>query len=280
GTALTEKHLELVTKAGAKELVFVFDGDAAGMRAAQRASEIAASQGVPARVLVPPGGEDPDETVLRVGVQGFREMLGAAQPSMEFLLDRALGQLPKGAPIEVRVRAVDAVKGIVQAAPSPLARDLYVEKVAEKIGAPAEAIRRALAGKPAAQPAAKPHVGSADAEKPLSHSVLKAELVILAAVVRHPELATELAHSGAVGEFVQPALHAAADAVCSGQDAQGAIRAVEPDSLRQRLFDAVSEMEQAGDQTDAKRLTSLVRKHAQSLALERKQRSSPRVPRA
>jgi DNA primase len=280
GTALTDKHLELVTKAGAKELVFVFDGDAAGMRAAQRASEIAASQGVPARVLVPPGGEDPDETVLRVGVQGFREMLGAAQPSLEFLLDRALGQLPKGAPIEVRVRAVDAVKGIVQAAPSPLARDLYVEKVAEKIGAPAEAIRRALAGKPAAQPAAKPHVGSAEAEKPLSHSVLKAELVILAAVVRHPELATELAHSGAVGEFVQPALRAAADAVCSGQDAQGAIRAVEPDSLRQRLFDAVSEMEQAGDQTDAKRLSSLVRKHAQTVALERKQRASPRVPRA
>ena len=105
-------------------------------------------------------------------------------------------------------------------------------------------------------------------------------MVILAAVLRHPELAQELAHSGAVGEFAHPSLREAADAVCSGQDAQGAIRAVEPDSLRQRLLDAVTEMEQAGDQTDAKRLTSLVRKHAQSLALERKQRSSPRVPRA
>src|SRR5438270_4908501 len=147
GTALTEKQLELVTKAGAKELVFVFDGDAAGMRAAQRASEIAAAHGAPARVLVPPGGEDPDETVLRVGVQGFREMLAAAQPSLEFLLDRALGAVPKGAPIEVRVRAVESVKGIVAAAPSPLARDLYVEKVAEKLGAPVDAIARALAGK-------------------------------------------------------------------------------------------------------------------------------------
>src|SRR3954465_9819109 len=183
GTALTDKHLELVTKAGARELVFVFDGDAAGMRAAQRASEIAAAQGVPARVLVPPGGEDPDETVLRVGVQGFREMLGSAQPSLEFLLDRALGQLPKGAPIEVRVRAVDAVKGIVQAAPSPLARDLYVEKVAEKIGAAPDAIRPPLAGKPAARPAVRPQVRSAEPEKPLPLSVLKAELVILAAVV-------------------------------------------------------------------------------------------------
>src|SRR5205807_430789 len=151
GTALTDKHLELVSKAGAKELVFVFDGDAAGLRAAQRASEIAAAAGVTARVMVPPGGEDPDETVLRVGVQGFRELLAAAQPSLEFLLDRALGQLPKGAPVEARVRAVDAVKGIVHAAPSQLARDLYVDKVAEKIGASAETVKRALAGKSEAQ---------------------------------------------------------------------------------------------------------------------------------
>jgi len=280
GTALTDKHLELVTKAGARELVFVFDGDAAGMRAAQRASEIAAAQGAPARVLVPPGGEDPDETVLRVGVRGFREMLASAQPSLEFLLDRALGQLPAGAPIEARVRAVDAVKGIVQAAPSPLARDLYVEKVAEKVGAPVDAIARALAGKAVIVSAPKTAAPKqAEPGKPLPHSVLKAELVILAAVVRNPGLAPDLAHSGAVGEFVHPALRDAADAVCSGADPRIALRAVEPDSLRQRLLDAVGEMEQAGDHTDAKRLSNLVRKHAQTVALERKQRASPRVPR-
>src|SRR5205823_1014260 len=84
--------------------VFVFDGDAAGLRAAQRASEIAAASGVTARVMVPPGGEDPDETVLRAGVQGFRDLLAAAQPSLEFLLDRALGQLPKGAPVDALVK--------------------------------------------------------------------------------------------------------------------------------------------------------------------------------
>jgi DNA primase len=281
GTALTDKHLELVTKAGAKELVFVFDGDAAGMRAAHRASEIAAGQGVTARVLVPPGGEDPDETVLRVGVQGFREMLAAAQPSLEFLLDRALGTLPKGAPVEARVRAVDSVKGIVQAAPSPLARDLYVEKVAERVGAPAEAVRRALAGKPPSVPPAPKRApgASAQAERPLPPSVLKAEVVILAAVMRRPELSRPLAASGAVGDFVHPSLRDAADALCSGLNPETALRQVEPDSLRERLLDAVAEMEQAGDQTDAKRLSSLVRKHAQTVALERKQRTSPRVPR-
>ena len=280
GTALTEKHLELVKKAGAKELVFVFDGDAAGLRAAQRASEIAAAQAVAARVLVPPGGEDPDETVLRVGIQGFRDLLAAAQPSLEFLLDRALGRLPKGAPVESRVRAVDAVRGIVQAAPSSLARDLYVEKVAEMVGAPPDSIRRALAGKAPLSPTKAAPARAAESVKPLPLSVLKAELVILAALVRNPTLAPELAHSGGVGDFVHPSLREAADAVCSGHDAQTAIRAVEPDSLRQRVLDALAEMEQAGDHTDAKRLSSLLKKHAQTVALERKQRASPRVPRA
>jgi DNA primase len=276
GTALTEKHLELVTKAGAKELVFVFDGDTAGIRAAQRASEIAAASGVTARVLVPPDGEDPDETVLRVGVQGFREMLASAQPSLEFLLDRALSALPKGAPVEARVRAVNAVKGIVQAAPSALARDLYVEKVAEKIGASADTIRRALAGQaPRGQaPASKPQPAKPSA--PISLAVVQSELVIVAILLRNPKLAPVLAQSGAVSEFVHARLRDAADAVCSGSDAQDALRAVEPDALRQRLLDAVSDMEQAGDPSDAKRLLQLIKKHAQTVALERKKPGPPR----
>ena len=277
GTALTAKHLELVTKAGAKELVFIFDGDAAGIRAAQRASEIAAGAGVPARVLVPPGGEDPDETVLRVGVQGFREMIAAAQPSIEFLLDRALEKVPKGAAVESRVRAVDSVKGIVQAAPSELARDLYIEKVAEKIGAPAELVKRALSGKPVQQ-AEKP-APARRSDQPLPLSVLKTELVIVASLLRRPELAEALSRSGAVGEFAHPGLREVADAICSGGSAEAAVRALEPDSMRQRLLDYVAEMEQAGDQTDAKRLVQLLKKHSQTVALERKQRASPRVPR-
>jgi DNA primase len=148
GTAMTERHLELVSRAGAKELVFIFDGDAAGIRAATRASELAAAAGVAARVLVPPDGEDPDETVARVGTETFRAMVVAAQPALEFLLDRELLRVGKDASIESRVRTVEAVRGLVLAAPKGLARDLYLEKVAQKLGAPVDAVRLAIEAGP------------------------------------------------------------------------------------------------------------------------------------
>jgi DNA primase len=133
GTAMTERHLELVSRAGAKELVFIFDGDAAGIRAATRASELAAAAGVAARVLVPPDGEDPDETVARVGTQAGREMVVAAQPAIEFLLERELAKLPSAASAESRITAVEAVISILLAVPG-LKRDLYLQQVATKIG--------------------------------------------------------------------------------------------------------------------------------------------------
>src|SRR5207248_1771305 len=81
-----------------------------------------------------------------------------------------------------------------------LARDLYVEKVAEKIGAAADLVKRALSGKAGAQQAAKPQAARKEAQQPVALSVLKTELVILASVLRKPELAETLSRSGAVGE--------------------------------------------------------------------------------
>ena len=284
GTSMTEKHVELVRKAGAQELVFVFDGDAAGLRAAQRASEIAAAAGVPARVLVPPRGEDPDETVKRVGTQGFRELLGAAQPSLEFLLDRALASVPAGAAVEARVKAVEAVKGLVAAAPSALAKDLYVEKVAAKIGTSAEIIRRALSGK-AAPPASQQEPQARPAPTRISAAMeyrIAAQMLQSAALCRVVE---EHGANFAVAALREVAEQAFEQARHGSLDADALLRAIEDDAARQTLIRTRSEVELAGNAEGAERvLRAALAKHDRLLGEEevkgRKQRASSRVPRS
>lgn len=287
GTALTEKHLDLVVRTGARELVFLFDGDAAGIRAAQRASEIAAAAGVTARVLVPPGGEDPDETVLRVGVAGFRELIAAAQPSVEFLLDRALAELPKGASIEQRVRAVTAVEGIVKAAPNELARALYIEKVAEKIGISAEVVRQALAGKTGKPADAVKPVEKARPIEALPSAAARTELVILAHMLRSAALTSEVENSGAASRFSVVELRdlaerAFAHAHAGTLEVEALIASMEGEFLRNRLLSAMREVTDAGDTPDAERahLLKLIASHEKTLAQEqaaRKQRQTPPV---
>ena len=287
GTALTERHLELVQRAGARELVFVFDGDAAGLRAAQRASEIAAAAAVPARVLVPPGGEDPDETVLRVGVKAFRELVSSAQPALEFLLDRALEKT--GSSIEDRVRTVEAVAGIVRAAPTPLARDLYLEKVAERIDAPLDAVRAAVdgrrpaPGKKAAQPARQKAPGRA--QLPENLALVREELAILAYALHSPEFAKIVDDSGALARFTVAAVREVAERALAGARegslaADALVTSIDSDRLREALLRERAEQDRAGrSRRDLELKLSHHRRIAEQEAALRKVLKNPRVER-
>jgi DNA primase len=287
GTALTEKHLELVQRAGARELVFVFDGDAAGLRAAQRASEIAAAAAVPARVLVPPGGEDPDETVLRVGVKAFRELVSSAQPALEFLLDRALEKA--GGSIEDRVKTVEAVAGIVRAAPTPLARDLYLEKVAQRIDAPVDAVRAAIDGRraPAAKKPAQPAHGQPGVRPPPPENLalVREELAILAYALHSTEFAKVVEDSGALARFTVAAVREVAERALAGARegklaADALVSSIDSARLREALLREGAEQDRAGrSRRDLELKLSHHRRIAEQEAALRKVLKNPRVER-
>jgi len=287
GTALTEKHLDLVHRAGARELVFVFDGDAAGLRAAQRASEIAAAAAVPARVLVPPGGEDPDETVLRVGVKAFRELVSSAQPALEFLLDRALEKA--GGSIEERVKTVEAVAGIVRAAPTPLARDLYLEKVAQRIDAPVEAVRAAVDGRRAgmAKKPAQPGQGQASARPapPENPGLVREEMAILAYALHSTEFAKVVDDSGALARFTVAAIREVAErALTEAREgslaADALVSSIDSDRLREALLRERAEQDRAGrSRRDLELKLSHHRRIAEQEAAMRKVLKNQRVER-
>ncbi|MFC3713618.1 DNA primase [Sphingoaurantiacus capsulatus] len=87
GTALTEWQLQLLWRV-VPEPVLCFDGDAAGKRAAERATLKALpllAPGQSLRILTLPEGQDPDDLVKVEGKEGFEARLANASPLYEYL---------------------------------------------------------------------------------------------------------------------------------------------------------------------------------------------------
>lgn len=68
GTALSEDHGKLL-KRWADDVVVLYDGDAAGQKAAERAAEILLEQGLRVKISLTPEGEDPDALLRSAGSQ-------------------------------------------------------------------------------------------------------------------------------------------------------------------------------------------------------------------
>ncbi len=89
GTALTENHLQMLGRFS-KRLVLCFDGDAAGIRAMEKALKLALPAGFDVRLLLLPLGEDPDTWCLKLGAEAFRELVRNAPDWTSFVINRAL----------------------------------------------------------------------------------------------------------------------------------------------------------------------------------------------
>ncbi|MFN4284963.1 MAG: DNA primase [Lacibacter sp.] len=76
GTALTTEQLRLIRKY-TNNLTIVYDGDAAGVKAAMRGLDMALEEGLQVRLVLIPDNEDPDSYVQRVGASGFREFVNS-----------------------------------------------------------------------------------------------------------------------------------------------------------------------------------------------------------
>jgi DNA primase len=88
GTATTPLHVQKLLRQ-TDEIVFCFDGDAAGRRAAWRALENSLPQlvdGKQVRFLFLPQGEDPDSYVRMSGKAGFEALFGGTLTLSAFLL--------------------------------------------------------------------------------------------------------------------------------------------------------------------------------------------------
>ncbi|MBB4565918.1 DNA primase [Rhizobium leucaenae] len=90
GTALTENQLELLWKM-TPQPVLCFDGDGAGIRAANRAADLALPHIKPGRTVrfaLLPDGKDPDDLVRHDGRAPFDKVMAQAKPLAEMIWSR------------------------------------------------------------------------------------------------------------------------------------------------------------------------------------------------
>ena len=90
GTALTEDQLRLLWKM-ADEPILCFDGDEAGVRAANRSIDVALPQLAPGKTIqftMLPDGQDPDDLLKADGVDAMEDLLGAARSLSDMIWAR------------------------------------------------------------------------------------------------------------------------------------------------------------------------------------------------
>ena len=135
GTATTPAHVQKLFRL-TDTIVFCFDGDAAGRRAAWRALEntlALLADGKNARFLFLPDGEDPDDYIRQRGKASFEALVDAATPLSDFLLAELAQRYPPRS-AEGRAALVNAAKPLLAQITAPVLATLLRRGLAELAG--------------------------------------------------------------------------------------------------------------------------------------------------
>lgn len=136
GTASGEEHLALAFKY-TSEVVFCFDGDEAGRRAARRALDVALpvmEDGRQVRFLFLPDGEDPDTLVRQIGLEKFEGLIrDRAIPLEDYLFDAVSDGLDLKR-MEHRARLCKLAAPQIYQLPKGVYRELMFQQLAKRTG--------------------------------------------------------------------------------------------------------------------------------------------------
>ncbi|MCM3780583.1 DNA primase [Microbacterium hydrocarbonoxydans] len=138
GTAFGTEHIKVLRRVmgddnASGEVVFTFDGDEAGQKAALRAFTEDDRFNAQTFVAVAPDGLDPCDLRLQRGDAAVRSLMDSKQPMFEFAIDRKLGGFDLST-VEGRVGALRAAAPIVAEIRDQLLRPGYERVLARRLG--------------------------------------------------------------------------------------------------------------------------------------------------
>ncbi|MDA8165088.1 MAG: DNA primase [Desulfobacteraceae bacterium] len=149
GTALTADQIR-VLKGYADHAVLLFDGDAAGLKAAMRAVPLFLGEQLPARVVILPEGHDPDSYVRAHDREGLEELVAKAMPLSDFVFERLAGR--HGLGLEGKAKIMAELQPLLKASPDRVQQMLFASHFAQKLGVAPEEMLGDAGRRPSASP--------------------------------------------------------------------------------------------------------------------------------
>ena len=145
GTATSEHHIRRLFKV-VPEIIFCFDGDNAGRKAAQRAMETvipALQDGLQARFLFLPDGEDPDTIVRKEGKEAFEKRLDNSKHLPEFVFDSVKEQVDFDT-LDGKARFGQLAAPLISRLPTGMLKELMQQQLAQETGIKQEILAKLL----------------------------------------------------------------------------------------------------------------------------------------
>ncbi len=123
GTSLTDAQISLVSRY-TQNFYLVYDGDAAGRKAATRAASNVIQKGFNARIITLPETEDPGSFLINYDKEEFQTRIDEAKIISTFLLDDESMNLNKREKINLLVEVLNEME-------DPISRELFVKEIAD-----------------------------------------------------------------------------------------------------------------------------------------------------
>ncbi len=139
GTSLTQEHADLLSKY-TKEIVLIYDGDAAGQNAIRRAIPILEKAGLRIKILRMQGAKDPDEYLHEYGADRFRLLLQGSEGQAEYRLQSLQMQFDLTQD-EQKVEFAKQAAELICTFSTAVEREIYGTRAAEAAGLTPEVMK-------------------------------------------------------------------------------------------------------------------------------------------
>lgn len=142
GTALTDEQIALIHRF-TKNVTLIYDGDAAGIKAALRGMDMLLEHNLNVNLLLLPDGDDPDSFARKHTPEEFRKYIQENQTDVirfkaKVLMDEATDNPQK------KVAAINSMVETLAHIPEKVKRNVYVEECSRIMGVSADAIMSAV----------------------------------------------------------------------------------------------------------------------------------------